>query len=55
MISFFNDPETVLDVPRRAPQQEVYDRHYPNPDYLLPTGQLVTIVLEPEYRDGVQR
>jgi hypothetical protein len=52
IISLYNEPFTVLDVPRRAVQQEVYRLQVLNPDCGLPPNKLVEIVLEPFYRDG---
>lgn len=51
----YNEPFSVLDVPRRAPQSEIYGAITPNPDALLPAGELLTVVLEPEYPAGRQR
>lgn len=45
IISIYNEPATVLDVPRRAPQQEVYSYQVPNPAHLLPDAQLIRIEL----------
>jgi len=53
--SYFNDIETVLDVPRQAPQGYVYDYQYPNPAFVFATNQAVEITMEPEYRDGRER
>lgn len=52
IIALYNEWFSVLDVPRRAPQQEVYARQVPNPDCTLPANQLIEITLEPFYRDG---
>jgi len=49
--SVYNEGYSVLDVPRRAAQHEVYTFLTPNPDHLLPTNQLVEITLEPFYKD----
>jgi len=46
VVSLFNTPETVLDVPRRAGQSDVYQSHVINADRLLPTNRLVTLVFE---------
>jgi len=46
VVSLFNTPETVLDVPRRAGQSDVYQSHVVNADRLLPTNRLVTLVFE---------
>ncbi|MBN1556538.1 MAG: hypothetical protein JW951_00160 [Lentisphaerae bacterium] len=46
--SNYNEPTTVLDVPRRAPQGEVYELQYLNPRYVLPTQALVKLTFRPE-------
>lgn len=51
--SVYNEEYTVLDVPRRAPQHDVYTFLVPNPDRQLPAHQLVEITLEPFYRDTI--
>lgn len=48
----FNDPTTVLDVPRLAEQGAVYTFQKLNPAYRFTRGQPVTITLEPLRRDG---
>ena len=53
--STYNEPTTVLDVPRRAVQAEVYGRVAPQADFMLPTNRLLEIVLQPEYTDGKRR
>lgn len=53
--SNYNEPASVLDVPRRAPQGEVYQQQLLNPDYVLSTGRYLRVILEPEYPDGKQR
>lgn len=50
--SVYNEGYTVLDVPRRAPQHDVYSFLVPNPDRILPASQLVEITLEPYHRDA---
>lgn len=50
--SLYNDPSTVMDVPRRASQNEVYTYQVPNPDLSLPPRALIEILLEPFYRDN---
>lgn len=49
--SVYNEGSSVLDVPRRAPQHEVYTFLVPNPDHRLPTNHLIEITLEPFYQD----
>ena len=52
LVSVYNDSATVLDVPRRADQGAVYSYQVPNPEFLLPSNQLVEITLEPFFQDG---
>ena len=49
MASNYNEPETVLDVPRQAPQGAVYEQQCVNPETLLPSNRLVRITFTPEY------
>jgi len=51
----YNEPTTVLDVPRQALQGDMYRNQTANPDYLFPTSAPLRILLEPEYPDGRQR
>lgn len=55
IMSYYNDQETVLDVPRLADQGEVYQSHYPNPEYPFTKGQPVEFQLKPENSDGKLR
>lgn len=55
IIANYNELESILDVPRQAPQNDVYRSQTANPDMMLPTNSPVTFVLEPEYKDGKQR
>jgi hypothetical protein len=55
ILSNYNEPDTVLDVPRIAPQGDVYREQTPNPERLLPTNQLLVVTLKPEYPDGRKR
>ncbi len=52
MVSLYNESGTVLDVPRRAAQHEVYSYQIPNPALPLPTAQFIEVVIEPERNDG---
>ncbi len=52
IISLYNDPTTVLDVPRKASQHEVYGYQVPNPERILPQNALIEIILEPFFRDS---
>lgn len=53
--SNYNDPNSVLDVPRRAPQKTVYGHNLMNSDMVIPKGKFLEITIEPEYKDGRQR
>jgi hypothetical protein len=55
IVSFYNESGTVLDVPRRAAQHDVYSYQVPNPDKPLPQNQLIEVLFEPEHRDGGSR
>jgi hypothetical protein len=55
IISIYNDPNTVLDVPRRAPQHDVYTFQVPNPERQLPDKRLLQITLAPAFADGAAR
>lgn len=47
IVTFFNQPMTVLDVPRRAFQSEVYAVQVRHPDRVLAAGAPLTVVFEP--------
>lgn len=51
IVSVYNDGATLLDVPRRVSQGEVYTSQVPNPELLLPANRLIEITLEPYFRD----
>lgn len=53
MASTFNSSTTVLDVPRRALQGEVYERYFPNMAYRFETAQKVKVTLKPASTDRV--
>lgn len=53
--SIYNDPEAVLDVPRRALKRELYGQQLVNPKIGLGKNEVVSIVLEPEFTDGKRR
>ncbi len=53
--SLFNDPTAVLDVPRQVSQGEVYGQQLVSSEFDFAKNELVTITIEPEYRDGRQR
>lgn len=51
----YNEPTTVLDVPRRATQTDVYSFQVPNPGLPLPNGQVIEVVLKPEGSNTAER
>ena len=56
ILSLYNEPQTLLDVPRLSPQGEVYENYTANPETLLPAGRMVQLTLAPEPRpDGRPR
>ena len=50
ILSMYNEPTTVFDVPRLAEQGEVYERYLANPAALLEKEQMVTLWITPEPR-----
>lgn len=50
--SVYNESSTVLDVPRRVTQNEVYSFLVSNPDLRLPAATLATVSLTPQYTNG---
>ncbi len=55
IVSIYNEPNTVLDVPRRAPQSDVYTFQVPNPARQLPDLRLLQITFAPAFPDGAAR
>lgn len=55
IVSVYNESSTVLDVPRRASQHEVYSFQVPNPEKTLPAAQFIQVTMEPERTDGRSR
>jgi hypothetical protein len=53
--SNYNEPTTVLDVPRRAPQGSVYDSQFLNPAHRVEAGALLRIVFRPERNPDAPR
>jgi hypothetical protein len=51
----YNEPITLLDVPRQAAQSDVYGHLTVNPGVELPSLQLMEATLEPERKDGSKR
>jgi hypothetical protein len=55
VLSGYNEPVTVLDVPYQAPQGAVYEHLSVTADWDFPTNGLIQAILEPEYKDGKKR
>jgi len=55
IISSYNEPTTVLDVPRDVPQSEVYGHIRPFQNRQPPAHARVTVQLAPEFADGQKR
>lgn len=55
IISNYNEPTSVFDVPRQAKQHEVYDKYAMNTNYIFPSGTLLEITIEPENKDSRKR
>ena len=53
--SIFNMHLTVLDIPTRSPQREVYGKLVLHPDAWFKPHSLVTLTLEPQHKDGSLR
>jgi len=53
--SNYNEPESVLDTPRYAPQKTMYGNNILKSDAVMPKGRLIEITIEPEYKDGKKR
>jgi len=53
--SNYNNRETVLDVPRQAPQSAVYGTQKLNPQYRFTPGQPVSLTIRPERPQGPPR
>ena len=53
--SIYNEPATVLDVPRQVNKNEAYERQVVNPEQNLPGGELLTLVLTPGNTNGQLR
>lgn len=52
IVSHYNERTTVLDVPRRDAQSEVYSYQVPNPVLRLPSNQVIEVTFEPYFKDG---
>ena len=55
LISLYNEPTTVLDVPRPVSQGDVYGFLRPYPGRQPEQGQRLEILFEPEFKDGRSR
>lgn len=55
IVSVYNEPGTVLDVPRRAAQHDVYTFQVPNPEILLPEAHFIEIDFQPQRPAGAPR
>ncbi|NQT38434.1 MAG: hypothetical protein HQ581_13135, partial [Planctomycetes bacterium] len=53
--SMYSDPIAVLDVPRQARKGAVYGTQVVGPKYDFAANELVTILIESEYKDGRRR
>lgn len=49
MISLYNEPRAVLEIPLQARQGDAYGRFLPNPEADLQEGDMLTIRMRPEY------
>ncbi len=45
IVPLYNEPSSVLDIPRQAHQGEVYGRYAVNPDYAFEHGQIFTVTM----------
>jgi len=48
----YNEPSSVLDIPRQAHQGEVYGRYAVNPDYAFRHGKMLTVTFRPAVTNG---
>lgn len=55
IVSLFNTPFTVLDVPGQIAKEEAYQNTIINPGHPLSEGALLTLLIEPLDRDGSKR
>ena len=55
IVSLFNTPYSVLEVPYSASKDAVYQNTIVNPEIELPADALLTLVIEPARKDGVKR
>ncbi len=55
IVANYNEPNALLNVPRNVPQKEFYGQQVVNAKYLMPTGQILEVSIEPEYKKGNKR
>lgn len=55
IVSTYNEPTTVFDVPRAEPQRDVYGWLRPHPERQAPYNQLLRIRVVPEFTDDQRR
>jgi hypothetical protein len=55
VVSIYNEPYAVFDIPRIAAKSAVYGDQVVNPECALGRGVLLSLRLEPEYKDGRKR
>ncbi len=51
----YNEAEALFDVPYSAPQTAVYSKQMLNPEYQFQKGARLSVMIEPEYKNGKQR
>lgn len=55
IISDYNEPYTVFDLPLYAPQNSVYNHQRANPECSYGKGTIMELSIEPEFKDGKKR
>jgi hypothetical protein len=55
IVSIYNEPSTVLDVPKRAAKGDVYEKQVVGKAGVFHADRLCRLVVEPERRDGGER
>ncbi len=55
VVSIYNEPYSVLDIPRLTRKSEVYGEQVVHPQHVMSNGVLLSLFLEPEYKDGRRR
>ena len=54
IVSLFNTPGSVLEVPYVASKEDVYQNTTANPEHSFPSGALMTLVLEPVKKEAAK-